>query len=57
MNTARILSTAVLCIALLPAVATARMRSEEINNPTLSLSTKASAAQVKKAVKLAVLNR
>ena len=57
MNTTRILSAAVLCLALLPAIASARMRSEEIENPTIELSTKASAAQVKKAVKMAVLNR
>lgn len=57
MNTARVASVAALCLALLPGAVLARMKSEEMLNPTIALSTKASAAQVKKGVKMALLNR
>ena len=53
----RILTATALCLALLPAAAHARSKSEPIDNPTVQLSTKASASQVKKGVKMAVLNR
>ena len=43
---------------LLPAVGLARAKLEEMRDPvTVTLDTKASAAQIKKGVKLAVLNR
>ena len=52
----RVLAALVLCLALVPA-AYARSKSEEIDSPTVTLSTKASLSQVKKGVKLAVLGR
>ena len=57
MKLARVLPVAALCLSLLPAAAFSRMKSEEIENPTIQLNTKATPAQVKKAVKMAVLNR
>jgi hypothetical protein len=58
MNVSRVLSVAALCLALLPGAALARRaKVEAVNNPTINIETKATAAQVKKAVKLAVLNR
>ncbi|HUR39887.1 MAG TPA: hypothetical protein VM240_01855 [Verrucomicrobiae bacterium] len=54
----RKLSLAALCLALvLPAAVQARGKSEDIYNATVELATKASAAQVKKGVKMAVLSR
>ena len=58
MNAIRALSVAVLCLALAPATVLARAKSEEMKDPvTVSLDTKATAAQIKKGVKMAVLNR
>ena len=58
MRTAKIVSLAALCLSLvLPGAASARGKNEEIYNATIPLTTKASAAQVKKGVKMAVLNR
>lgn len=58
MDLARALPIAALCLGLaLPGVALARGKSEEIKNVTIDLTTKASAAQIKKGVKMAVLNR
>lgn len=54
----RTLSIAALCLGLaLPAAVLARGKSEEIKNVTIALTTKASNSQVKKGVKMAVLNR
>lgn len=53
----RLMTSLALCLALLPAVAAARGKSEPIESPTITLTTKASAAQVRKGVKMAVLNR
>jgi len=58
MSLARALPIAALCLGLaVPGVALARGKSEEIKNVTIDLTTKASAAQIKKGVKMAVLNR
>jgi hypothetical protein len=57
MNATRILSIAALCLSLLPAAALARSKTEDIYNATIDLTTKASNSQVKKGVKMAVLNR
>jgi hypothetical protein len=58
MTTVRTLSLAALCLSLvLPAAALARGKNEEIYNATIPLATKASSAQVKKGVKMAVLGR
>ena len=57
MKTTRALSIAVLCLSLLPGAALARSKSEPIKNATISLTTKASTSQIKKGVKMAVLNR
>jgi hypothetical protein len=53
----RIVATLALCLTLLPVAVHARSKSEEIDNPTIALNTKASSSQVKKGVKMAVLNR
>jgi len=53
----RILTTLALCLALLPVAVHARSKAEEIDNPTIALTTKAKESQVKKGVKMAVLNR
>lgn len=53
----RFLTTLALCLVLAPAAIQARSKSEPIDNATIALTTKASPAQVKKGVKLAVLNR
>lgn len=53
----RILTTLALCLALAPAAVFARGKAEPINNATIPLTTKASASQIKKGVKMAVLNR
>ena len=54
----RTLSIAALCLGLaLPAAVLARGKSEEIKNVAIALDTKASNSQVKKGVKMAVLNR
>lgn len=53
----RILTTLALCLALTPAAVLARGKAEPINNATIPLTTKASSSQVKKGVKMAVLNR
>lgn len=58
MKAIRAVSVAALCLALVPAAAFARTRTVQIIDPvTVSLDTKAKPAQVKKGVKLAVLNR
>lgn len=57
MKSIRILSVAAFCLTLLPGAVLARGKMEEINNPTIKLETKANAAQIKKGVKMAVLNR
>jgi hypothetical protein len=62
MNLVRALSVAALSLSLglglaLPGAALARGKSEEIKNVTIDLNTKASANQIKKGVKMAVLNR
>jgi hypothetical protein len=57
MNLTRTLSIAALCLAL-PLAASARMKSQEMNDPvTINLETKAKPEQIKKGIKLAVLNR
>jgi len=57
MNLTRSLSIAALCLAL-PLAASARTKTVEMNDPvTINLETKGSAKQIKKGVKLAVLNR
>lgn len=53
----RTLLALALGLSLLPAAVHARSKSEEIDSPTIALTTKASASQVKKGVKMAVLNR
>lgn len=57
MNTTRALSVAALCLSLLPGFALARSKTEPIYTASITLNTKASASQVKKGVKMAVLNR
>lgn len=57
MSFARTLSIAALCLAL-PLAASARGKTEEMNDPvTINLETKAKPDQVKKGIKMAVLNR
>ena len=58
MKAIRALSVAALCAFLLPGLALARTKTEEMKDPVVvNLDTKASAAQIKKGVKMAVLNR
>jgi hypothetical protein len=58
MRAMRALTLTAVCLGvLLPAAAQARSRNEPIHSPTITLNTKASASQVKKGVKMAVLNR
>jgi hypothetical protein len=58
MTVSRLLSVAALCAALVPAAAFGRMKAVEIVDPvTINLETKAKPDQVKKGVKMAVLNR
>jgi hypothetical protein len=58
MNVRRLLSVAALCAVLVPGTALARSKTEDIKDPvTVTLDTKAKADQIKKGVKLAVLNR
>lgn len=57
MNLARSLSVALLCLAL-PFAASARTKLVEMNDPVvINLETKAKPDQVKKGIKMAVLNR
>lgn len=58
MSLARAVSVVTLCLGLaVPAAVLARGKSEPIKSVTISLETKASASQIKKGVKMAVLNR
>ena len=58
MKSVRALSIAALCLGLaLPAAVLARGKSQEIKNVTITLNTKASLSQIKKGVKMSVLNR
>jgi hypothetical protein len=58
MSLARALPIAALCLGLaLPGAVLARGKSEPIKSVVITLDTKASASQIKKGVKLAVLNR
>ena len=58
MRAMRALTLTAVCLGiLLPAAAQARSRNEPIYSPTIELNTKASASQIKKGVKMAVLNR
>jgi hypothetical protein len=58
MSMTRVLSVTALCLALAPAAVLARSKLVEMESPaTVTFETKATPAQVKKGVKMAVLNR
>lgn len=58
MTTVRAVPVVALCLGLLlPGAALARAKTEPVYTPTIALATKATPAQVKKGVKMAVLSR